>query len=221
MVNRLLKPAATSVRTPAGIILISSVLVAHSTTAIAALQGWAVVYYVAALTSLYADVLAQGALAVRTLLGRAQLGYLNRAIIRELSLVILVLRLQTLTPDAFFVFALAVLALPATRFALPVPARAAGPAPAPAGRGPGHRPPAGRAGRRTGLDAAAAADPGADERRGDRAVGARHRPRGVGPVLRRRRRGAAVHGRRLRRARAHPAGQAGGPAGRQYVQAVR
>ena len=118
MVNRLLKPAATSVRTPAGIILISSVLVAHSATAIAALQGWAVVYYVAALTSLYADVLAQGALAVRTLLGRAQLGYLNRAIIRELSLVILVLRLQTLTPDAFFVFALAVLALPATRFAV-------------------------------------------------------------------------------------------------------
>ena len=42
----------------------------------------------------------------------------NRAIIRELSLVILVLRLQTLTPDAFFVFALAVLALPATRFAV-------------------------------------------------------------------------------------------------------
>ena len=30
--NRLLKPAATSVRTPAGIILISSVLVAHATT---------------------------------------------------------------------------------------------------------------------------------------------------------------------------------------------
>jgi hypothetical protein len=118
MVNRLLKPAATSVRTPAGIILISSVLVAHATTAIAALQGWAVVYYVAALTSLYADVLAQSTLAVRTLLGRAQLGYLNRAIIRELSLVILVLRLQTLTPDAFFVFALAVLALPATRFAV-------------------------------------------------------------------------------------------------------
>ena len=115
MVNRLLKPAATSVRTPAGIILISSVLVAHATTAIAALQGWAVVYYVAALTSLYADVLAQRTLAVRTLLGRAQLGYLNRAIIRELSLVILVLRLQTLTPDAFLVFALAVLALPATR----------------------------------------------------------------------------------------------------------
>ncbi len=56
MVNRLLKPAATSVRTPAGIILISSVLVAHATTVIAALQGWAVVYYVAALASLYADV---------------------------------------------------------------------------------------------------------------------------------------------------------------------
>ena len=34
MVNRLLKPAATSVRTPAGIILISSVLVAHATPAV-------------------------------------------------------------------------------------------------------------------------------------------------------------------------------------------
>ena len=60
MVHRLLKPAATSVRTPAGIILISGVLVAHAATAMGALQGWAVVYYVAALTSLYADMLAQG-----------------------------------------------------------------------------------------------------------------------------------------------------------------
>ena len=56
---------------------------------------------------------------MRTLLGRAQLGYLNRAIIRELSLLILVARAgHPRAPDAFFVFALAVLALPATRFAL-------------------------------------------------------------------------------------------------------
>jgi hypothetical protein len=118
MVHRLLKPAASSVRSPAGIILISSVLVAHAATIVGALRGWAVLYYVAALASLGADILAQQTLSVRTLLGRAQLGYLNRAIIRELSLVILVARLEDLTPDAFFGFALAVMALPASRFAL-------------------------------------------------------------------------------------------------------
>ena len=118
MVHRLLKPAVSSVRSPAGIILITGVLVAHAATVVGALRGWAVLYYVAALASLCLDILAQQTLAVRTLLGRAQFGYLNRAIIRELSLVILVARLDDLTPDAFFVFALAVVALPASRFAL-------------------------------------------------------------------------------------------------------
>jgi hypothetical protein len=118
MVHRLLKPAVSSVRSPTGTIVLASVLITHSATVVAALRGWVVVYYVAALASLYADVLAQETLAVRTLLGRAQLGFLNRAIIRELALVILVARLGDLTPDAFFLFALAVVALPATRFAL-------------------------------------------------------------------------------------------------------
>ena len=118
MVHRLLKPAASSVRSPAGIALIAGVLVAHAATVVGALRGWADLYYVAALASLCADILAQQTLAVRTLLGRAQLGYLNRAMIRELSLIILVARLDDLAPDAFFVFALAVVALPATRFAL-------------------------------------------------------------------------------------------------------
>ena len=98
MVHRLLKPAASSVRSPAGIALIAGVLVAHAATVVGALRGWADLYYVAALASLCADILAQQTLAVRTLLGRAQLGYLNRAMIRELSLIILVARLETWPP---------------------------------------------------------------------------------------------------------------------------
>ena len=48
MVHRLLKPAASSVRSPAGIALIAGVLVAHAATVVGALRGWADLYYVAA-----------------------------------------------------------------------------------------------------------------------------------------------------------------------------
>ena len=65
-------------------------------------------------------------------------------------------------PDAFFVFGLAVVALPATRFALLLLRGAPGPAPPAAGGGAQPRAAAGTAGRRPGLDAAAAADAGAD-----------------------------------------------------------
>ena len=58
MVHRLLKPAVLSVRSPAGIILITGVLAAHAATVVGALRGWAVLYYVAALASLCLDILA-------------------------------------------------------------------------------------------------------------------------------------------------------------------
>ena len=116
---------------------------------------------------------------MRTLLGRAQLGYLNRAIIRELSLDPRAAA-GHLTPDAFFLFALAVVALPATRFALllraPLARRRLRPVEV---RGTTSRWPS-RPTPRPGPGAAA--DAGADERRRHRAVGPRRGPGGVGPL---------------------------------------
>ena len=86
----------------------------------AVLRAGPTAYYVPRPASLCADIARPAdAGAVRTLLGRAQLGYLNRADHpRALPRHPRARGSDDLAPDAFFVFALAVLALPATRFAL-------------------------------------------------------------------------------------------------------
>jgi hypothetical protein len=117
-VNRLFSTAVRSARSPQGAALVALVLLAHAATVLSAVLGHATAFYVAAAVSLGADVVAQNVVAVRTLLGRAQLGYINRTVLRELSLLVLVARLGILGPRGFLLLGLAVLTLPATRITL-------------------------------------------------------------------------------------------------------
>jgi hypothetical protein len=117
-VNRLFTSAVRSVRSPRGVALLALVFVAHTATVATALLGRPVALFVAAAVSLAADIAAQHTVAVRTVLSRAQFGYVNRAVLREFSVLVLVARLGTLEPRAFLLFGLGVLVLPATRVVL-------------------------------------------------------------------------------------------------------
>ena len=96
--NRPFSTDVSSARSPQGIALLALVLLAQAAMALSAVLGQGTAFYVAAAVSLGADVAAQQVTAVRTLLGRAQLGYVNRAVLRELGLLVLVARLGILGP---------------------------------------------------------------------------------------------------------------------------
>ncbi len=116
--NRPFSTDVSSARSPQGIALLALVLLAQAAMALSAVLGQGTAFYVAAAVSLGADVAAQQVTAVRTLLGRAQLGYVNRAVLRELGLLVLVARLGILGPQGFLLLGLAVMAIPATRSTL-------------------------------------------------------------------------------------------------------
>lgn len=110
------RPASTlPARSTLGLVATGSVVLTQTVTIVSAVAGRPLAFLVAAVLGVIADVLANRIVAVRTLLGRGQIGMMARCLVRETGLVVLLARTAEVDARAFLVVALAAYAVPLAR----------------------------------------------------------------------------------------------------------
>lgn len=108
----------SSARSRRGVVALLALLLCHLVTLGAAITGQPWLFLVAAAASVILDLAVARNRVTRVLFGSAQFGLINRTVLRELSLVILVFRVDDAHTTSRVAVAVAVLCLPSVRFGL-------------------------------------------------------------------------------------------------------
>lgn len=105
-------------RSPLGAGCVGAIVLAQAGAIFGAVCGWPVVFTVAVVVGIAADVVSNNIPSVRILFSRAQIGLIQRSLVRELGLVVLVARSADLSRGMYLAVALAAVASPLARGAL-------------------------------------------------------------------------------------------------------